>query len=84
MAWNESGGEKRNPWNRPQQPQNDLDEVLRNMQKRLAGLFGRGGGGTGGSTGTPGFGMGVSGALVLLVSVWVGSGVYGSMPRSAR
>ncbi|MFI4889424.1 MAG: FtsH protease activity modulator HflK [Steroidobacterales bacterium] len=78
MAWNESDGDKkRNPWNRPQQPQNDLDDVLRNLQKRLAALFGRGGGagGTGGM-GTPGFGMGVSGALVLLVSVWVGSGVY--------
>jgi membrane protease subunit HflK len=78
MAWNESGGEKRNPWNRPQQPQNDLDDVLRNLQKRLAGLFGRGGGSGGaGGSGTPVFGMGVSGALlVLLASVWVGSGVY--------
>ena len=45
MAWNEPGGEKRNPWNRPQQSQNDLDDVLRNLQRRLAALFGRGGGG---------------------------------------
>ena len=43
MAWNEPGGEKRNPWNRPQQSQNDLDDVLRNLQRRLAALFGRGG-----------------------------------------
>ncbi len=45
MAWNEPGGEKRNPWNRPQQSQNDLDDVLRNFQRRLSALFGRGGGG---------------------------------------
>ncbi len=47
MAWNEPGGEKRNPWNRPQQSQNDLDDVLRNFQRRLSALFGRGGGGGG-------------------------------------
>jgi membrane protease subunit HflK len=77
MAWNESGGEKRNPWNRPQQPQNDLDDVLRNLQKRLAGLFGRGrGGGGAGGAGPSGFGMGVSSVLVLLLSAWIGSGVY--------
>jgi membrane protease subunit HflK len=48
MAWNEPGGEKRNPWNRPQQSQNDLDDVLRNFQRRLSALFGRGSGGVGG------------------------------------
>jgi len=77
MAWNESGGEKRNPWNRPQQPQNDLDDVLRNLQKRLAALFGRGGGGGGASgAGPSGFGLGVSSVLVLLLCAWIGSGVY--------
>src|SRR5258708_25501573 len=53
MAWNEPGGEKRNPWNRPQQSQNDLDDVLRNFQRRLAALFGPGGvvaGGAGGQS----------------------------------
>ena len=51
MAWNEPGGEKRNPWNRPQQSQNDLDDVLRNLQRRLAALFGRGGAARGGGQG---------------------------------
>jgi modulator of FtsH protease HflK len=75
MAWNEPGGEKRNPWNRPQQSQNDLDDVLRNFQKRLAGLFGRGGGGTaGGSSGN--FGRGLGSILVLIGAVWICSGVY--------
>jgi membrane protease subunit HflK len=78
MAWNEPGGEKRNPWNRPQQSQNDLDDVLRNFQRRLSALFGRGsgGGGLGGGQGTAGFGRGLSSILVLLGAVWIGSGLY--------
>jgi membrane protease subunit HflK len=78
MAWNESGGERRNPWNRPHQSQNDLDDVLRNFQRRLSTLFGRGGGGTGGGGGqsSAGFGRGMSSILVLIVAVWIGSGLY--------
>jgi membrane protease subunit HflK len=77
MAWNEPGGEKRNPWNRPQQSQNDLDDVLRNFQRRLSALFGRGGGGgLGGGTSSPGMGKGVSSILVLIAALWVGSGLY--------
>jgi len=77
MAWNEPGGEKRNPWNRPQQSQNDLDDVLRNFQRRLSALFGRGGGGgLGGGQSTPGFNKGLSSILVLIGAVWIGSGLY--------
>jgi modulator of FtsH protease HflK len=78
MAWNEPGGEKRNPWNRPQQSQNDLDDVLRNFQRRLSALFGRGSGGSslGGGQNTPGFGKGVTSILVLIGAVWIGSGLY--------
>jgi len=75
MAWNEPGGEKRNPWNRPQQSQNDLDEILRNLQRKLAGLFGRGGGG-GGVPGSTNFGRGLGTLLALLAVAWVGSGMY--------
>jgi membrane protease subunit HflK len=77
MAWNEPGGEKRNPWNRPQQSQNDLDDVLRNFQRRLAALFGRGGGGVGGGgQNSPNFNRGLTSALVLIAAVWIGSGIY--------
>jgi modulator of FtsH protease HflK len=78
MAWNEPGGEKRNPWNRPQQSQNDLDDVLRNFQRRLSALFGRGGGGAAGSGAgqSPTFGKGLGSILVLIGAVWIGSGLY--------
>jgi membrane protease subunit HflK len=76
MAWNEPGGEKRNPWNRPQQAQNDLDDVLRNLQRRLSALFGRGGGGIGGAPGSANFNRGLGSALVLIAAVWIGSGIY--------
>jgi membrane protease subunit HflK len=76
MAWNEPGGEKRNPWNRPQQSQNDLDDVLRNFQRRLSALFGRGSGGGGGGASSANFGKGLSTALILIGAVWIGSGIY--------
>jgi len=74
MAWNEPGGEKRNPWNRPQQSQNDLDDVLRNLQRRLASLFGRGS--AGGGQSSPSFARGLSSVIVLIGAVWIGSGAY--------
>src|SRR6266850_3258455 len=76
MAWNEPGGEKRNPWNRPQTAQNDLDDVLRNLQRRLSALFGRGGGGVGGAPSSASFNRGLGSALVLIAAVWIGSGIY--------
>jgi membrane protease subunit HflK len=75
MAWNEPGGEKRNPWNRPQQSQNDLDDVLRNIQRRLSAFFGRGSG-LGGTQNASNFGKGLATFLVVLFAVWLGSGLY--------
>lgn len=82
MAWNEPGG-GRDPWGgggSNQQGPPDLDEALRNLQTKLAGIFGgRGGGGGGGSSGGgPGrlgsIGVGlVAGALVV---VWALAGIY--------
>ncbi len=82
MSWNDSGGNKtpgsRNPWDRkPESGPPDLDEIVRNLRQRLAGLFGqrqppRDGGGAGGHIG--GFSYGLI-ALALL-GLWVASGVY--------
>jgi membrane protease subunit HflK len=49
--------------------------VLRNLQRRLSALFGRGGG-IGGGQGAPNFGRGFSSVLILIAAVWIGSGVY--------
>jgi membrane protease subunit HflK len=84
MAWNEPGGNsggKRNPWgggNKPEQGPPDLDEVLRNLQRRLAGLFG-GGSGSGnrapGGSG-PGRGFGIGTIVAVLIAIWFFSGLY--------
>ena len=74
MAWNDPG-RNRNPWgNRPEKGAADLDEALRNLQKKLSGMFGGGSGGDddgssgGGSAAMRGFGVGT--VLLLLVLVW--------------
>lgn len=77
MAWDD--GEKKNPWrsDKDKGPV-DLDAVVRDLQRRLAGLFrgGRGGGG-GRSSGdlplTSGF---FASAAVLVAAIWALTGVY--------
>lgn len=81
MAWNEPG-RNRNPWgNRPDRGAADLDEALRNLQRKLSELFGGGGGAGGGDGERPGgsaamrgFGFGTV-ALVLL-AIWAATGLY--------
>jgi len=80
MAWNDPG-RNRNPWgNRPDRGGADLDEALRNLQRKLGGLFGGGGGGGDGAGGGDGnvamrgFGAGTVG--LVLVAVWAATGLY--------
>jgi membrane protease subunit HflK len=83
MAWNDPG-RNRNPWgNRPDKGAADLDEALRNLQRKLSQIFGGGGGGDdggrdGGGSGSNaamrGFGFGTV-ALGLLI-VWALTGFY--------
>ncbi len=59
----------------------DLDELWRNFNKKLDGLFGRKGGGNGSGTGPSGPGAGRIGGgagllLGLIVAVWLASGFY--------
>jgi membrane protease subunit HflK len=83
MAWNEPGGNssggKRNPWgggNKPEQGPPDLDELVRNLQRRLSALFGGAGGGRGaGSTGA-GRGFGLGTIVLVLVAIWAFTGLY--------
>jgi membrane protease subunit HflK len=77
--WGSGGGNNgQNPWgNRPQggggQEPPDLDELVRQMQRNLRGIFGGGGGkGSDGSGGSGGgvFGFGL--VLVIIGLVWIG------------
>lgn len=84
MAWNDSGGnsggKRNNPWgggNKPEQGPPDLDEVVRNLQRRLAALFGGGGGprSTGsGSSSARSFGIGS--IVLVLIAIWAFTGLY--------
>jgi len=77
MAWNEPG-KNRNPWgNRPERGAADLDEALRRLQRRLRGIFGGGSsGGNGGATEGGGRGFGISTIVVVLLVIWLATGVY--------
>src|SRR5262245_30559328 len=80
MAWNDSGGKRNNPWgggNKPEQGPPDLDEVVRNLQRRLSALFGGGGGSrsNGGSSGA-GRGFGIGTVALVLLAIWAFTGLY--------
>ncbi len=78
MAWNEPGnnGKNNDPWNQGGRNQGppDMDEVFRNLSKKLGGVFG---GNKGGSASDN---SGGSAVLVLLLVVallgWLFSGIY--------
>ncbi len=74
MAWNEKNGG--NPWNDGgQQGPPDLDKVVRDLQRKLGGLFGgRGGSGGGGGKSAGGAGLGV--IIAVIVVLWSLSGIY--------
>ena len=75
MAWNEPGNGDKDPWGgRNDQGPPDIDEVVRNMKRKLDGFFGGSSpdGGDMSNAGPIGFG------LILLVAflVWILSGIY--------
>lgn len=85
MAWNQPGsGNNKDPWGqrgKKEQGPPDLDEIVRNLQKKLGNLFGGGKGGKGGGDKGRGGGMAASGiglGLVLGIAVvlWAASGFY--------
>lgn len=85
MAWNEPGNDNKDPWggggNRGNdQGPPDLDEIVRNLQKKFGGLFGGKGGGRGSSGGVggsvPGGGLGFGLIVGLLLVFWAATGFY--------
>lgn len=78
MAWNESGNGK-NPWDRGGGRGDgppDLDKIVRDWQKRFAGLFGGGSGGQGKRDGEGGGGSMLTGLIVLIIIGWAATGLY--------
>jgi membrane protease subunit HflK len=81
MAWNEpgnSGDKDKDPWGkqRGEQGPPDLDEIVKNLQKKVRNIFGgRGGGGGSGRGAQSGLG-GIFGIVIVLFVIWV---AYSSM-----
>ena len=78
MAWNQpNGGKNDNPWGRrPGQGGSELDARLKSLQRKLESLFRpAGAGGEGGPGSPPGSLLPVV-LLVVVVLIWVASGVY--------
>ena len=77
MAWNEPG-KGGNPWNSGNGKEGppDLDKVVRDLQRKLSGVFGGKGRGTGGggSGGAAGAGLGLVAAAGIVL--WLLSGFY--------
>lgn len=79
MAWNEPGGNDKDPWGGNNQGPPDLDEAFKKLQEKLNRMFGgggsssRGGGGSGGGD--------ISGSFIALIAlvvviIWAGFGIY--------
>ena len=87
MAWNEPGnnGDGKDPWGGGRRGKNDgppdIDEVIRNLSKKLSGLLGgsgrsgQGGGDNSGSNGKVSGGL-VGGMLLVVILIWGFAGFY--------
>ncbi|MCC5451346.1 MAG: FtsH protease activity modulator HflK [Alishewanella sp.] len=79
MAWNEPGnnGKNNDPWKQGGRDQGppDLDEVFRNLGKKLGGVFGGKGGGSG-NAGSGGSSILMIVVLIVAIAVWALSGFY--------
>ncbi|HCC81140.1 MAG TPA: protease modulator HflK, partial [Methylophaga sp.] len=83
MAWNEPGSGDKDPWGKRGGGNDgppDLDEVVKNLQRKFAGMFGGKGGGNntqppeGNNNKAGSIGAGLIAAIILLV--WLLSGIY--------
>lgn len=91
MAWNEPGGNDKDPWgnrNRNSGGPPDLDEVFKNLKNWFESLTSKKGGAQSGRTGggLPGGSIGGTGLMLvvgLLAVVWLLSGIYIVQPAQA-
>ncbi|OUR63991.1 HflK protein [Methylophaga sp. 42_25_T18] len=77
MAWNEPGNGEKDPWgNRGNDGPPDLDEVIRNMQRKFQSLFGGGSSNNDGTSSNGSNGIGAGLLLAVVALVWLASGIY--------
>lgn len=76
MGWDD--GDNKNPWQKNDRGPADLDEIVRDFQRRLSGLFGGGKQRPNGSGGGGGKAAGgaLGGIAVIALGAWLVSGVY--------
>ncbi len=90
MAWNEPGGNNKDPWGGNRGNNNgdgppELDELLKNIQDKLSGIFGGKGGGSGrngGGESANGLIIGVIAAVVVGFYIYLGLGVVNEQERA--
>ncbi|HJP45025.1 MAG TPA: protease modulator HflK N-terminal domain-containing protein, partial [Arenicellales bacterium] len=68
MPWNEPGSDNRDPWGQGngQKGPPDLDDVIRDLQNKIRGIFGGGGRSSGGGRKLPSLGGKAIGLLLLV------------------
>lgn len=82
MAWNEPGSDNRDPWGQGNGKNGppDLDDLIKDLQKKFSGIFGGGGGksaGGGSRRGMPSLGGKSSIFIVVVLGLlWIASGFY--------
>ena len=69
MAWNEPGNGK-DPWNKDNRDQQNMDEIVMNWQRKINRILGGGGGGGGQSS------VGTLAILAMLFVAWMLTGLY--------
>ena len=69
MPWNQPGSNNRDPWGQGngQNGPPDLDEVIRDLQKKFGGLFGGGGSGRSGGGKLPSFKSKAIGPIAIIL-----------------
>jgi membrane protease subunit HflK len=73
MAWNQPGNSNNNPWGKKPAPGGgDLDQALKDWQKRIESLFGGGGAGNSSTT--------LLVVVIVAVVIWMATGLYQVQP----
>ncbi len=79
MAWNEPGGSGgKDPWGQRKKDQGppDLDKIVKNIQRKLTGIFGGKGGGSVGAAGGNVSRFGIGAIIIVALVLWIVSGFY--------